>query len=519
MKHLFLSTLLVLLRCGILAAQAGTLDSTFGNNGVLFLEKDFPGTTDHNTLWEAMDPKEGVVAVQSVFLDSGFLMTKFRWDGSLHPNFGINGQVFVQMDSNILVEVLKVQADNKTLVAGWIRHLRAPHWGHEDVFLTRQLENGQLDNTFGNQGIVVIDIDTAARPTDLFCLPDGKILVTGTVIGVNNADVLLMRFLPNGTLDGAFGNGGIVTTDLSPSGYDIDWGLHVIAQADGKILVSGYNGWVKNAALIRYRADGTLDHTFGAGGIVLIKANIPQYHDLLLKNDQDILLVGTEGVCFIGGPPASVVMRQFTPDGHVDSSFAVNGAYQSHLGGCNVSFLDAAIQADGKIVVAGSWGDGSVVKGLLMRFQSDGRIDSTFGTDGVAFLGLDGCVTSLRQLRFLPGQKIMVLGVCAQDSLQRLFLARFGNDVVNTSQIPPAKGGFRIFPNPAADVFSIQFNHENPRPQARLRLLDAQGSVVFEKTGISNLETVQTAGFASGVYFLEVLDEGRRMMGKVLVVR
>lgn len=100
MKHLFLSTLLVLLRCGILAAQAGTLDSTFGNNGVLFLKRA-SGTTDHNTLWEAMDPKEGVVAVQSVFLDSGFLMTKFRWDGSLHPNFGINGQVFVQMDSRI----------------------------------------------------------------------------------------------------------------------------------------------------------------------------------------------------------------------------------------------------------------------------------------------------------------------------------------------------------------------------------------------------------------------------------
>ena len=75
------------------------------------------------------------------------------------------------------------------------------------------------------------------------------------------------------------------------------------------------------------------------------------------------------------------------------------------------------------------------------------------------------------------------------------------------------------FPNPATDVILIQTTGENTYSNARLRLIDARGKVVFEKTGISNFETVHTAGFAPGVYFLEMRDGGTLTVGKVLVIR
>ena len=78
---------------------------------------------------------------------------------------------------------------------------------------------------------------------------------------------------------------------------------------------------------------------------------------------------------------------------------------------------------------------------------------------------------------------------------------------------------FAAFPNPATDLFFLKLTDENPRPEARLRLLDVQGKVVFEKTGISNFETVRTAGFAPGVYFLEMTDGGRKMFDKIWVMK
>ncbi len=78
---------------------------------------------------------------------------------------------------------------------------------------------------------------------------------------------------------------------------------------------------------------------------------------------------------------------------------------------------------------------------------------------------------------------------------------------------------FSIFPNPATEVFFLKLTDETPRPEARIRLLDLQGKVIFEKTGISNFETVRTAGFTPGVYFLEMTDEGLKMFDKIWVMK
>jgi subtilisin family serine protease len=87
-----------------------------------------------------------------------------------------------------------------------------------------------------------------------------------------------------------------------------------------------------------------------------------------------------------------------------------------------------------------------------------------------------------------------------------------------TENISP-ENPFAVFPNPATDMFFLKLTDENPRPEARLRLLNAQGKVVFEKTGVSNFETVRTAGFVPGVYFLEMTDGGRKMVDKILVMK
>jgi hypothetical protein len=82
-----------------------------------------------------------------------------------------------------------------------------------------------------------------------------------------------------------------------------------------------------------------------------------------------------------------------------------------------------------------------------------------------------------------------------------------------------SENAFTVFPNPATDMFFVKLNKEKTLPDARLRLLNTQGKVVFEKTGVLNLETVRTGGLPVGVYFLEIMDEGLRTVDKVLIVK
>jgi hypothetical protein len=187
-------------------------------------------------------------------------------------------------------------------------------------------------------------------------------------------------------------------------------------------------------------------------------------------------------------------------------------------------FYDVALQPDGKIVAVGNWSEiiqfNPYLYGLLMRFLPNGTVDSTFGVAGKALLAMDNCLPSFQQFWFSPDQKITVLGSCYNqvNNKKELFFARFNNDISNSVQKIIRADAFLIYPNPAADVIFIQCTDENPRPQARLRLLDARGKVVFEKTEISHLESVQTAGFPSGVYILEIVEGGSRFWDKIWII-
>ncbi len=93
---------------------------------------------------------------------------------------------------------------------------------------------------------------------------DGRIVVAGYRDDGHNKDIALLRYNSGGTLDGSFGIGGFVITDINDSDND-DVAFSVKVQQNGKILVAGYadNGHNKNFVLVRYNPDGTLDGTFG----------------------------------------------------------------------------------------------------------------------------------------------------------------------------------------------------------------------------------------------------------------
>jgi uncharacterized delta-60 repeat protein len=203
-------------------------------------------------------------------------------DGDLDPTFDADGQVTTDylgqplgLGGHDRASAIALQSDGKIVVAGFVGNA---------VFdlvlgLARYNPDGSLDTTFGVAGSGKLEIPFLAGFTpseregvDVAIQPgDGRIVIAGTILSGDGftTDFGIARFEPDGTLDASFGTGGLVTTDFGSPGDQFatsDGAASVALQSDGKIVVAGFarkNGGPSHFALARYETDGTLDSTFG----------------------------------------------------------------------------------------------------------------------------------------------------------------------------------------------------------------------------------------------------------------
>jgi uncharacterized delta-60 repeat protein len=236
-----------------------------------------------------------------------------------------------------------------------------------DFAAARYLKNGALDPSFGTGGKVTIDFGagTQAFASAVLRQPDGNLVLTGTVHGAIGNDFAVVRLLPDGTLDPTFGTGGVVVTDLGASTNDIAYGGAL--QADGSIVVCGDS--VPSLAVARYLPDGTLDAAFGSGGVATISAaDELRAGDCTIDSAGNILAGGT----MFGSTDATkqFVVARFTPAGQPDAVFNPGGYGGTSFGAGITEAEGMLLEPNGKIVVAGHHGSSTVTESLaLARFR------------------------------------------------------------------------------------------------------------------------------------------------------
>ncbi|HKP53934.1 MAG TPA: S-layer homology domain-containing protein [Chloroflexia bacterium] len=238
-------------------------------------------------------------------------------------------------------------------------------------------DDGDLDPTFDGDGKVTTDFGGTEQALDLAVQADGKIVVVGEAL-VNNAyDFAVARYNSDGSSDTGFDGDGKLTTDF---GSTIEQANAVAIQPDGKILVGGYtgNGNSSNTyALARYNSDGSLDTSFDGDGKLTTSFGLgdARLEDLAIQADGKIVAAGSAGT----GSAASFAAARYNLNGSLDTSFSGDGMVTTGFpqGG---SADAVAIQADGKIVAAGlvAWPFDFAV----LRYNSDGSLDSSFDGDG-----------------------------------------------------------------------------------------------------------------------------------------
>jgi uncharacterized delta-60 repeat protein len=245
---------------------------------------------------------------------------------------------------------------------------------------TLPLNPATLDASFASTGKIRTPIGTLGDYGQSVAVIGNRIYVAGyTVSAGTGPDFALLCFREDGTPETTFGTNGRVIT---PIGTSADFGTSVTVDLQGRILVAGYATVAGNNdfALARYLPTGELDTTFGTGGKVTTPiANNDQAYDVAVQTDGKILVAGSTQ-----GANSDFAVVRYLENGTVDSSFGINGNGRviTPIGPGNDNAQSLALQADGKIVVAGH----AVVSGstnfAVVRYLETGALDPNFGTGG-----------------------------------------------------------------------------------------------------------------------------------------
>src|SRR6266481_7124736 len=307
-----------------------------------------------------------------------------------------------------------VQTDGKIVVAGY-----ATVGSAAQIALVRYNVDGSLDKSFNGTGKVITAVgDGDCKAEGLALQSDGKIVVAGYSFkpsGKDRAEFTVLRYNPDGTLDSGFGESGKVTTGIGGSS---DGANSVALQEDGKIVVAGETLAPGNNdfAVARYNANGSLDTSFnGTGKATADFSKLDYGRSVAVQRDGRIVVAGYTTKSYESKKECALAC--FKANGSLDTSFNGTGKVTTDFGGDgNAEGRSVAVQTDGKIVVVGYASAGSTEKFALARYNADGTLDTSFGGTGrvITAVGISG--SNATGVALQKDGKIVVAGYAVKNS-------------------------------------------------------------------------------------------------------
>ena len=424
-------------------AQPGTLDNSFGVSGVAMS----PFVTQYSYGHDLAIQPDGKILVTGHLDISGIMhvfVARYHTDGTIDSTFA---NPVTGVGNTEYARAITLQPDGKILVAGYVFGITG-----SDFLLIRFLPDGTYDHSFGQFGIVVTSLPGASMEEayTVAVQPDGKILVAGVSV-LGNHDLAMVRYLPNGNVDTSFGANGVVTVDDAEA-------HEVLLQPDGKILVAGFTQSTTTAndvAVFRFHADGSPDLTFGVNGLATVPAN-PTDDDaafaMALQPDGKIV---TAGYTYTQLTYADNLIVRFDSTGNPDLTFNSTGFVVSNSTGNDHISYGALVQPDGKIIITGrAWQLNANFH--LSRFNSGGSIDLSFGTAGNTYTNIALEDDFILASRMQSDGKIVVTGYYTDSGIENFVVARYLNDSIFSSVSEYASGEPNLWPQPASKVLHVR---------------------------------------------------------------
>jgi uncharacterized delta-60 repeat protein len=382
------------------------------------------GSTDYAyAVATQLDGKILLAGSARVGTNDDFAVARYNIDGSLDTSFGVGGKITTDFTGGSdWAHGVAVQADGKIVVTG-----RAHNGSNWDVAVARYNADGSLDATFGGgTGKMTVDFGSGNDVGNFLELQsDGKIVVSARARIGTNDDFAVLRFNTDGTLDTSFGGTGKVTTAIG-SGHES--GQRMTIQSDGKIVVSGYtsNGANNDIAVVRYNTDGSLDTSFGGTGKVTtaIGTGEDSAGGVAVQNDGKIVVGGYS----FNGANNDVAVVRYNADGTLDTSFGSGGVITTAIGTSNDQGASLRLQTDGKIVVGGLATISGSLDFAAVRYNADGTLDSSFGSGGITTVAASSGTDYAIEMSLQADGKILLAGRSHNGTNDDFAVVRLGTD-------------------------------------------------------------------------------------------
>lgn len=398
---------------------AGSLDAAFGNQGSV--TTDFAGNDDDCQALALSADGKIIVGGRAnrhpltAPVEVDFAIARYNNDGSLDASFGNGGKVITDFIQQDWISSIALRADGKLVALGRF----SGTFPSFSVSIARYNPNGSLDASFGAAGKLQTSIEINVEMLAVALQPDGKMIAGGT-------GFMLVRYNPDGSRDPDFHSRGKTSTDFIGKN---DEAYAVALQSDGKIVAAGTSinsDGDPVFALARYNPDSTLDTSFGVGGKVIDDAGLYAFA-LLIQPDGKIIAGGrsSEGV---------FALVRFNADGSLDKTFGKRGKVVTDMLGQD-DLRALLLQPDGRIVAVGAGHIGlfGVARFVIARYHSDGSLDSSFGQAGKAIAPEASRDDLALAAALQPDGKIVVAGSTqarreVTDTIKQFVVARFNVD-------------------------------------------------------------------------------------------
>ena len=458
--------------CLFVSAQAVMPDPHFGNHGTISFFVDPISFENEFPVALAVQQNDKLMVAATAIDGEGYsgraTVHRFFSNGVIDSSFA-NGELRTGRGHGFNIAGMSVLPDGKIVTFTHTTYHTDDF--NDTVWVERYLIDGGIDSTFGTYGATFFHRPFSySSALEMVVKPGGKIVVRFTI---NNTEQHIAQLNESGKKDFSFGTNG----NIIPSGYATDI-RKMIALPNNQLLASAIYQKTDNtfgSCLIRYTANGNIDSSFGTNGVVFNNNTIlvtVRSVELTLQADNKLLEYTEDN--------GNDVLLRYNADGTLDPSFGIGGKIVVEAINPNSYYVATGVrvQENGRILVslAGS--------SSLKRYFPNGRVDSSFGTNGIL---TNNNLTTETTISFLPYKtKLIVSGTTlAMYNEQSVAVNVYvpcktctSTDVI--SQTVSAKNlvhpGITIYPNPVTSQLII--HGLNSSAINELTLINAAGQVI-----------------------------------------
>lgn len=554
----------------------GTLDANYGMNGIMHLQAT--PAIYINAGRDAVFGNDGLLYVCGYTYDytdnQGFVYCLDE-NGFEYPYFGNNGVALSEYGGGIVYEAIDIDSYGRPIVTGYL---------NDTVFVRRFNLAGIPDPNFGENGTLKIDIPGSlfSFAYDIKVLPDNKILVSGFRLDLETSmqKAFLVRLTANGSLDSTFGNGGVLILNVGPFA---DYANAIDIAPDGNYIIAGHSELPSNDEVLpryesfvtRVKTDGTIDSSFGTNGFTRFES----FSGEGCINNSETVVVADDGQIFgtyYSYNYFTLASRAYVynvdQNGQLKESFAGTGILPLSEDNIDIDGIteirtySAALRPDGKLVVGGyayhndGYASDIFVACINTDIEGDDPIDPEIYPADVE-LTTEAIDAHTIKANVIPneytveyhigyvsktmfdqvGAEMLAQAIQAdgnpqtdakeftygdlEEQTEYVVIATAKNEadewIVKTSNVTTPQGigyedieatRFNIYPNPATSVVFIETNGN-----AQVSIIDITGRIVKEVETTENVTTISVNDINRGVYFIMVQDANNRIVEKLVV--